>query len=168
MTKAKEQMIQQEDRHRRTVEFEVGQQVLLSTRYIRFRNCPQKLQRRFVGPFEIKRKISRAAYELQLPEHWSIHPVFHVSLLKPWRQSIWSSPVDLQPEDIEPAKEPVYEVEKLLRWRKVQKGRKTIREFLVTWTGYPLEEAMWIPEDNFTYPRLIKGMIKRDQPIEEK
>ena len=168
LTKAKEQMIRQEDQHRRTVEFEVGQQVLLSTRYIRFRNCPQKLQKRFVGPFEIKRKISRAAYELQLPEHWSIHPVFHVSLLKPWRQSIWSSPVDLQPEDIEPEKGPVYEVEKLLRWRKVQKGRKTIREFLVTWTGYPLDEAMWIPEENFTYPRLIKGMIRRDQPIEEK
>ena len=65
-------------------------------------------------------------------------------------------------------KEPVYEVEKLLRWRKVQKGRKTIREYLVTWTGYPLEEAMWIPEENFTYPRLIKSMIKRDNPIEEK
>ena len=104
---------------------------------------------------------------MQLPAHWAIHPVFHVSLLKPWRQSMWSSPVDLQPEDIEPTKAPVYEVEKLLRWRRVQKGRKTTREFLVTWTGYPLEEAMWIPEDHFTYPRLIKGMMKRDQPIEE-
>ena len=161
-------MIKQEDQHRRTVEFTVGQQVLLNTRYIRFRNCPRKLQRRFVGPFQIKRKISRAAYELSLPEKWSIHPVFHVSLLKPWRESVWSSPVDLQPADIEPMREPVYEVEKLLRWRKVQKGRKTIREYLVTWTGYPLEEAMWIPEENFTYPRLIKSMIKRDNPIEEK
>ena len=26
---------------------------------------------------------------------------------------------------------------------------------------------MWIPEENFTYPRLIKQMMKRDQPIEE-
>ena len=121
-----------------------------------------------MGPFQVKRKLSRAAYELSLPEKWSIHPIFHVSLLKPWRTSIWSSPVDLQPTDIEPVKEPVYEVEKILRWRKVQKGRKTIREFLVTWTGYPLEEAMWIPEENFTYPRLIKRMIKRDQPIEER
>ena len=105
---------------------------------------------------------------MSLPENWAIHPIFHVSLLKPWRESIWSSPVDLQPIDIEPAKEPINEVEKLLRWRKVQKGRKTIREFLVTWTGYPLEEVMWIPEDNFTYPGLIKQMIQRDKPIEEK
>ena len=49
-----------------------------------------------------------------------------------------------------------------------KRGRKTIREFLVTWTGYPLEEAMWIPEDNFMYPRLLKQMIKRDKPIKEK
>ena len=160
-------MIKQEEQNRRMVEYDVGQEVLLSTRYIRFRNCPQKLQRRFVGPFVIKKKISRAAYELQLPTHWAIHPDFHVSLLKPWRQSMWSSPVDLQPEDIEPTREPVYEVEKILRWRKVQKGRKTVREFLVTWTNYPLEEAMWIPEENFTDPWLIKQMMKRDQPIEE-
>ena len=105
-----EQIIKQEDQHQRTVEFVVGQQILLNTRYIRFRNCPPKLQRHFVGPFQIKRKISRAAYELSLPKKWSIHPIFHVSVLKPWRESVWSSLVDLQPTDIEPTMEPVYEV----------------------------------------------------------
>ena len=44
-------------------------------------------------------------------------------------------------------------------------GKKTQREFLVTWTGYPLEEAMWIPESNFICPHLIKQIIKRDQPV---
>ena len=141
--------------------------MLLSTRHIRFRDCPRKLQRRFVGPFEVIRKLSKAAYELKLPDAWRIHPVFHISLLKPWRSSTWSAPVDLQLDDIEPETAPVYEVEKLLRWRKVQVGRKMTREFLVTWTGYPLEEAMWIPEKNFTYPRLIKRMMQRDKPVEE-
>ena len=84
------------------------------------------------GAFEVVKKISRAAYELRVPDAWSMHPIFHVSLLKPWRESSWSSPLDLQPDDIEPATEPVYEVEKLIRWRKVQVGRKTILEFLVT------------------------------------
>ena len=121
-----------------------------------------------MGPFEIVKKISRAAYELRLLDAWSMHPIFHVSLLEPRRASSWNSPVDLQPNDIEPAIEPVYEVEKLLRWRKVQVGRKTILKFLVTWTGYPLEKAMWIPEGNLTYPRLIKQMIKRDKSIEDK
>ena len=167
LLRAREQMIQQEDQHRRAAEFQVGDVVLLSTRHIRFRNCPQKLQRRFVGPFEIIEKISRAAYKLKLPDTWKVHPVFHISLLKPWRESTWSCPVDLQPDDIEPETQPVYEVEKILRWRKVQLGRKKTREFLVTWHGYPLEEAMWIPEENFTYPRLIKGMMRRDKPVED-
>ena len=167
--RAREQMIQQEDPHRRLVEFQVGDSVLLSTRHIRFRNCPHKLQRRFVGPFEIVRKISRAAYELQLPETWAMHPVFHVSLLKPWRESMWSSPVDLQPvEEIEPETRPTYEVERILRWRRVQVGRKRMREFLVTWHGYPLEEAMWIPETNFHFPEQLKKQLKQDKPIEDK
>ena len=168
LTRAREQMIQQEDQHRRTMEYKVGDQVLLSTRYIRFRNCPQKLQRRFVGPFEIIRKMSRAAYELRLPDAWSIHPVFHISLLKPWRESSWSCPVDLQPEDIEPEARPVYEVERILRWRRVQIGRKKVREFLVTWHDYPLEEAMWVPERNFPFPDELKRMLKQDRPVEDK
>ena len=125
------------------------------------------MQWRFVGPFEVIRKISNAAYELKLPDAWRIHPVFHISLLKPWRESTWSTPVDLQWDEVEPEPEPVYEVEKLLGWQTVQVGRRKSREFLVTWTGYPLEEAMWIPEKNFTYPRLIKQMMQRDKPVEE-
>ena len=96
LRRARDQMIQQEKMHRREIQFDIGDQVLLSTHYIRFRNCPQKLQQRFVGPFEIIQKISRVAYELQLPEKWKMHPIFHISLLKHWRTSTWSSPVNLQ------------------------------------------------------------------------
>ena len=32
---------------------------------------------------------------------------------------------------------------------KRKKGNKLIREFLVVWTGYSLEEATWEPETNF-------------------
>ena len=121
-----------------------------------------------MGPFEIVKKISRAAYELRLPDSWSMHPVFHISLLKPWRASEWSSPVELQPDDIKTAAKPTYVVEKILRWRKVQIGRKKTREFLVTWHDYPLEEAMWIPEQNFTYPSELRKMLKRDRPVEDR
>ena len=82
---------------------------------------------------------------------------------------MWSSPVDLQPVDeIEPATQPTYEVERILRWRRVQVGRKRMREFLVTWHGYPLEEAMWIPETNFHFPEQLKKQLKQDKPIEDK
>ena len=39
--------------------------------------------------------------------------------------------------------------------------------FLVTWTDYPLEEAQWIPESNFTYPRKLKAQLKSDKPVED-
>ena len=168
LRKARDQMQQQADQHRRQMEFQVGDQVLLSTKNIRFRNCPQKLQRRFVGPFQIIQKISRAAYKLNLPDAWSMHPVFHISLLKPWRESTWSCPVDLQPEDIELPAKPTYEVERILRWRRVQIGRRKVREFLVTWHGYPLEEAMWIPETNFHYPEQLKKQLRQDKPVEDR
>ena len=63
------------------------------------------------GPFRIIRRINRAAFELQLPEGWSVHPVFHTSLLKPWRESEWSCPADAPEPDVELAAEPVYTVE---------------------------------------------------------
>ena len=134
---------------------------------LRFRNCPNKLRRRFVGPFRIIRKINRAAFELRLPDSWSIHPVFHTSLLKPWRESEWSCPTDAPEPDVELAAEPVYTVERILRWRRVQHGRQRYREFLVTWSDYPLEEAQWIPESNFTYPRKLKAQLKSDKPVED-
>ena len=167
LKRAREQMIHQTDRERRTVEYQEGDDVLLSTRHIRFRQCPTKLQRRYVGPFKIVQKISRAAYRLQLPDGWTIHPVFHVSLLKPWRESIWSCPVEEQELDVDLEPEPRYEVERILKWRKVKQGRRTTREFLVTWYGYPLDEAQWIPEANFHYPAQLKQQLKDDRPIED-
>ena len=50
-------------------------------------------------------------------------------------------PVGIRAPDMETPTEPYYEVDKILKWRKTKRGRRTIREFLVTRTGYPLEEA---------------------------
>ncbi|WMV47032.1 hypothetical protein MTR67_040417 [Solanum verrucosum] len=42
-----------------------------------------KLNRRHIGPYQIVRKIGNVAYELDLPTRLaSVHPVFHVSILK--------------------------------------------------------------------------------------
>ena len=165
--RAQEQMKKNADQHRRAVDYAAGDAVLLNTRYLRFKNRPRKLQRRFVGPFQIKRKISSVAYELDLPASWSVHPVFHSSLLKPWRESEWSCPVDTPVADLEVSQEPVYQVERILKWRKVPGGRRGEKEVLVTWTGYPLEEAQWINEKNFSDPAGFRQQMRQDRPIEE-
>ncbi|XP_017438491.1 uncharacterized protein LOC108344569 [Vigna angularis] len=44
---------------------------------------PKKLSPKFVGPYQILRKIGPMAYELALPPQLSnLHPVFHVSQLR--------------------------------------------------------------------------------------
>ena len=73
------------DRRHRDVPYKVGYLVLLSTRNLKMKGAPGKLQRRFVGPFQLIETIGQQAYRLSLPEDWKIHPVLHVSLLKDWR-----------------------------------------------------------------------------------
>ena len=42
-----------------------------------------KLSPRFIGPYRILRRVGRVAYELELPSGLkSVHPVFHVSMLR--------------------------------------------------------------------------------------
>ena len=42
-----------------------------------------KLSPRYVGPYEILQRVGKVAYELKLPrELTSVHPVFHVSMLR--------------------------------------------------------------------------------------
>ena len=94
LNKVREQMMQQTSSACRTEEFQEGDLVLLSTQHIRFRQCPTKLQCTYVGPFQIIQKISKVAYTLQLFAGWTMHPVFHISLLKPWRETQWSCPVE--------------------------------------------------------------------------
>ena len=64
------------------VHYKEGDLMLLSTRNIKMKGIPGKLQKRFVGPFEITERIGQQAYTLSLPEDRNIHSLFHISLLK--------------------------------------------------------------------------------------
>nr|GEW63755.1 putative reverse transcriptase domain-containing protein [Tanacetum cinerariifolium] len=74
------------DNRRKSLEFEVGDRVMLKISpwkgVIRFGN-KGKLAPRYVGPFEILKRIGHVAYRLRLPEELSrVHNTFHVSNLK--------------------------------------------------------------------------------------
>ena len=74
------------DLHRREVEYNVGDFVFLKVSPMhgvtRF-GIKGKLAPRYVGPFEITKRVSDVAYHLNLPPQLShVQDVFHVSMLK--------------------------------------------------------------------------------------
>ncbi|GJZ38100.1 putative reverse transcriptase domain-containing protein [Tanacetum coccineum] len=74
------------DNRRKPLEFEVGDRVMLKVSpwkgVIRF-GKKGKLAPRYVGPFEILKRIGLVAYRLKLPEELNgVHDTFHVSNLK--------------------------------------------------------------------------------------
>ena len=77
------------DTKRRDVSFQVGDKVLLSTRNIQLKknkDMVRKLMPKWVGPFPVSKLVGKVAAELELPPNLRIHPVFHVSLLKPYQE----------------------------------------------------------------------------------
>ena len=141
--------------------------MLLSTKNLKMKVFPAKLQRRFVGPFKVTEVIGQQAYKLSLSEDWKIHPVFHVSLLKNWRTASLQEDQPI-PTDVPEVEEPYCEIEKMLRWRKIKRNKKIFKKYLVVWKGYPVEEASWVQASQFSHPDQLKDYLKEDNPEEEK
>ena len=97
-----------------------------------------------------------------------MHPVFHVSLLKPWQTGVWErQEVEETPQIEEIVDDREYEIEKLLRWRYMKVGNRRLREFLILWKGYSLDEASWVREDEITPQSNVQIMIDQDQPVRD-
>ena len=144
---AQARMKKNADTHRRELKFSVGDQVLLSSKNIRLTGV-RKLLPRFLGPFTIIKRIGDMAYELDIAECMpKIHPVFHVSLLRPFEAGSYITP---PPTPTVIDGEPEYEVERILnhRYRKIPNSKHYRREYLVKWAGYGHEHNSWESKKN--------------------
>uniref|UniRef100_A0A670IL45 Gypsy retrotransposon integrase-like protein 1 n=1 Tax=Podarcis muralis TaxID=64176 RepID=A0A670IL45_PODMU len=164
LERAKAQYKKQADKNRREGEtIRVGDQVWLSTQGLPFKGGCKKLRPKRLGPFEVIQQVNPVAFKLRLPNHMKLHPVFHRSLLSPYRGG----------REGEHARGPALEerersnhVAEILdsRW----KGNQV--EYLVAWEGEPESENTWVTagevNDEVLTETFHRRFPRKPQPVE--
>jgi hypothetical protein len=130
---------------------EVGDRVLLDTRKIQTK-APggKKMLPKYIGPFTVTEKINEVAFRLDLPPAITIHPVFHVSFLKPYHPRLDSSGHE-EPPNIPDMKdgEVEWKVQKILDYRPKDRTADVRKmEFCCRFVGHSFAYDEWIPYCN--------------------
>jgi hypothetical protein len=161
------------DKSRRAVKYSLDEYVWLSSKNVHFkRGGPVKFMPKFIGPFKIIDVIGPrdpdtghvqmiSAVKLKLPENYRLHPVFHVSLLKPFE---WDgvSIVEPSPVEVDTDGTPIFEAEAIVLEESVKdrKGQVT-KKFLVRWTGFSPAHDTWIKAADILHPDLLSTWEKK-------
>lgn len=147
LQRAQHRQKNQADKHHSDRVFQVGDLVYLKLQpYIQssvVKRANHKLAFKYFGPYPVVARIGQVAYQLQLPASSSIHPVFHVSLLKKTigpNAQVSSKLLDLSHSLQWP--------EQVLQKRCVQHHNKEIPQLLIKWSSWPVELATWENEDS--------------------
>lgn len=163
LARAQQRQRNYENKHRREVTYQVGDQVLLSTANLTLRGSgpARKLQPKFEGPFKVTQVVSPVAFRLELPHTMRIHPVFHVSLLKPFNTSETFPNRDsrTRPPPVTELGPNHYVVERILAEKITGRGRRQRRLYLVKWQGYPAYESTWEPETRVRHLDVFKEYL---------
>ena len=99
------------------------------------------------------------AYRLQLPLTWTIHDVFHVSLLSPYSETPSHGPNFSRPPPDLIGGEEEYKVESIRGHRHFSRNKKL--QFLIRWKGYAPSDDTWEPADSVHAPDLVKEYKQR-------
>jgi hypothetical protein len=142
MIKAQQSWVKNRD----TPKYKEGDQVWLEGKNLRINQPTAKLAPRRHGPFKVIQVMSPVNYRLELPTQWSIHPVFHIDLLTPYKETITHGPNYQRPLPDLVNGEEEYSVEKILDSRLF--GRRWRLQYLVKWEGYPDADNMWVDKDD--------------------
>ena len=139
------------DRHRtESPLYEVGDQVMLSTLNFPTSRPKAKWSDKWIGPIKVIAVYDNGCiYKLALPKVFKgHHSVFHVSLLRPYRQNPIPNRVqaDPLPPDIIDGNEE-YEVERIVDSR----TRRGQLQYRVRFQGYNADHDEWLPVDNLQH-----------------
>jgi hypothetical protein len=155
LLKAQAAMKKSADQHRLPHPFKVGDRVYVKLRPHRQTSVAgqrlRKLSKRYYGPFEITRAMGPVAFELSLPPESKIHPVFHVSQLKPCTATA-VQPLSLPPIAVD--NNPIVQPLAIIGWR--NNDNPDTQEVLVQWDGLLPEDTSWenLKDLRTTFPNL--------------
>ncbi|CAJ2673060.1 unnamed protein product [Trifolium pratense] len=150
------------DKRRKDIEFQEGDHVFLrvtSTTGVGRALKSRKLTSRFIGPFEILKRVGKVAYRIALPPSLAnMHDVFHVSQLRKYV----SDPTHvIESDDVQVRDDLTVETVPLrIEGREVKRLRnKEIASVKVVWGGPAGENATWELESKMrdSYPDLFLG-----------
>lgn len=133
------------NRHRKDVDYDVGDMVWLSTKNIKTERPSKKLDHKMIGPYKIISKKGSSC-QLDLPASMRTHNVFHTSLLR----KAAMDPLPRQRNEPEPPvvinDELEWEVDDILDARRI--GRSRYVQYRIKWKGED-EDRTWYPSWNF-------------------
>ena len=174
LEKTQEDMSKYYDRKaRQQPDIKVGDLVMLNAKNIRTKRRTKKLSPRLHGPFKVLEvKKGELVFKLEISPRWKIHPVFHVSLLEPYRASVREEREHppREPEDIKGDLE--WEVERIVKsevityTRRVGRRNRTFKElrYFVKWKGCPEDENTWEPPEGLTNAQELVDRFHRQNP----
>ncbi|MBW0499646.1 hypothetical protein O181_039361 [Austropuccinia psidii MF-1] len=152
IAEAKEYNKQRWDKSHMEPDFEEGDQVLVST--LKFNNLKRvkKMRDSFVGPFTIIKLIGENAVGVKLTEEFSRkHPVFPVSLFKPYFQTEESkfpsrkkNPTPPEIVELEDSPGPLKEI---IKSSKIRLNGKDKRQYLVRFKNQTADKDKWFALD---------------------
>jgi len=134
-------------------DFKVGDKVFVKAQFFRTTWPSKKLSEKYLGPYEIISQPGTLLFTLRLPESMrSVHPVFHVSMLKPATSNTFSERIQPAPTPVIIDREPEYEISWIVD-SKIDRRRACKLLYKVIWLGYEDtgDESEWIPTSELSH-----------------
>ncbi|MBW0517306.1 hypothetical protein O181_057021 [Austropuccinia psidii MF-1] len=153
IAEAKEYNKQRWDKTHMEPDFKEGDQVLVSTLNVNNLKGPKKKRDSFVGHFTIIKFIGKNAVEVKLTEGFSRkHPVFPVSLVKPYFQTEGDKLPSRKknptlPEIVKVEASPSH-VKRIIKARQIRLNGKDQRQYLVKFKNQTADKDKWLAEDD--------------------